>query len=115
MIAGDAFRSQRDVLIYLLQHNLTYIANKLYTKSIISRSLQTRAMNQLHDPIDRTVSLLSVVEDKIRTEPYVFTELVAILESEPKLRSPARELVEQYCQLGMMQYYNIGNACRKLF
>ena len=42
------------------------------------------------------MSLLSVVEDKIRAEPHVFTELVKILESEPTLRSQAKELVEQY-------------------
>ena len=42
------------------------------------------------------MSLLNVVEDKIRAEPHVFTEFVKILESEPTLRSQANELVKKY-------------------
>ena len=53
-------------------------------------------MNQVHEPIHRTVSLLSVVEDKIRAEPHVFTEFVKILESEPTLSLQAKELIEKY-------------------
>ena len=53
-------------------------------------------MNQVHIASVRTVSLLSVVEDKIRAEPRVFTEFVKILESEPTLRSQANELVKLY-------------------
>ena len=80
----------------MLQHELPSIADMLYTKSIISRRTQTRVTNQVHEPIDRTVSLLSVVEDKIRAESHVFTEVVKILESEPTLKSQAKELVEKY-------------------
>ena len=53
-------------------------------------------MNQVHIASVRTVSLLSVVEDKIRAEPHMFTEFVKILESEPTLRSQANELVKLY-------------------
>ena len=80
----------------LLQSDLPNIANMLYSKSIISSAALTKAMNQVHEPIDRTVSLLSSIEEKIRAEPHVFTEFVRILESEPTLRSQAKELVEKY-------------------
>ena len=42
------------------------------------------------------MSLLSVVEDKIRAEPHVFTKFVEILESEPTLRSQAKDLLREY-------------------
>ena len=96
--AAYAFRSHRDDLAKLLQHNLSHIASKLYTKSIISVATLAEAINQVHTAIVRTVSLLSVVEDKIRAEPHVFTEFVNILESEPTLRSIARSLVREYLQ-----------------
>ena len=98
--AANAFRSQREALKLVLQHDLPSVADKLYSKHIISRRTLTKAMNQVHEPIDRTVSLLSVVEDKIRAEPPVFTELVKILESEPTLRSQAKELVTKYLKKG---------------
>ena len=100
MKAAVAFKSQRDVLIKLLQSDLSNIASKLYSKSIISAATLTKTTNQVHEPIDRTVFLLSVVEEKIRAEPHVFTEFVKILESERTLRSQANELVE-ICLHGM--------------
>ena len=72
------------------------IASKLYTKSIISQDALAEAMNQTHVASVRTVSLLSVVEAKIKAEPQTFTELVKILESEPTLKSQAEELVKNY-------------------
>ena len=81
----------------LFQSDLSNIANKLYSKSIIPSVTLTKATNQVHEPIDRTVALLNVVEDKIRAEPHVFTKFVKILESEPTLRSQANELVKMYC------------------
>ena len=58
------------------------------------------------------MSLLSVVEDKIRAESHVFTEFVKILESEPTLRSQAKELVEKYLngkreRTGQMKQINL--------
>ena len=94
--AAGAFKSQREELRKLLQHDLPNIASKLYSKSIISKAAITEAMNQVFMPSARTVSLLSVVEDRIRAEPYVFTLFVKILESEPTLRSQSNELVDKY-------------------
>ena len=54
------------------------------------------AMDQVEIASVRAESLLSVVEDKIRAEPHVFIEFVKILESEPSLRSQAKQLVEKY-------------------
>ena len=67
-------------------------------------------MNQVHIASVRTVSLLSVIEDKIRAEPHVFTEFVKILESEPTLRSQASELVKKYSH-GM---YTVEDAVQQI-
>ena len=98
--AANAFRSQREALKLVLQHNLPSIADKLYSKHIISAATLAEAMNQVHIASVRTVSLLSVVEDKIRAEPHVFTEFIKILESEPTLRSQAKELMTKYFKEG---------------
>ena len=92
----------------LLQSDLSNIANKLYSKSIISAAALAEAINPNHIASVRTVSLLSVVEDKIRAEPHVFTEFVEILESESALRLQAKQLVKKYCH-GM--YYQ-GHTLR---
>ena len=94
--ATDVFKSQCETLTLLLQSNLPTITTKLYSKSIISSDTLREALNENHSAIVRTVSLLSVVEDKIRAEPHVFTKFVKMLESEPTLRSQAKELVEKY-------------------
>ena len=94
--AANVFRSQREVLKLVLQHDLSSVADKLYAKSIISRHTQTKATNQFLEPIDRTMFLLNEIEDKIRAEPHVFTEFVKILDSEPTLRPQAKDLVEKY-------------------
>ena len=91
------------MLKLVLQHDLPSVADKLYSKHIISRHTLTKTTNQVHEPIDRTVSLLSVVEDKIRAEPHVFTEFVKILESEPTLRSQAKQLVTKYLKEGTVK------------
>ena len=105
--AVGAFRSQRNVLVRLVQHDLTSIASKLYTKSIISAAALSEAMNQVHIASVRTVFLLNVVEDKIGAEPHVFTKFVQILESEPTLRSQASRLVEKYLGLPYGMSYQI--------
>ena len=94
--AADAFREQRDSLSNLLRSDLPNIANKLYSKSIISPTALAEALNETRVAIARTVSLLSVVEDRIRVEPHVFTEFVKVLESEPSLLSQASALVMRY-------------------
>ena len=80
----------------LLRSDLTSIAQKLYSKSIISVAALAEAMNHSHSPIDRTVSLLSVVEDKIRTEPRAFKDFVEILQSDGRTRGEAERLVIKY-------------------
>ena len=92
------YRSQRDGLTYVLQHQLPNIANKLYSKSIIPRPALTRAMNEFHEPDERAVNLLNVVEDKIRAEPHVFTEFVKVLESVPFFKPQAKQLVDKYLE-----------------
>ena len=94
--AADAFKSQLEELTLLLQSSLPTITTKLYSRSIISKDALCEAVNENHIASVRTVSLLSVVEDKIRAKPHVFTEFVKILESEPTLRSQANELVKIY-------------------
>lgn len=88
--------SLRDDLSLLLQSNLPGIASKLYSKSIISSETLAEATNQLHSANIRTVSLLSVVEARIRTEPYMFTEFVKTVESEPSLIPLAKRLILRY-------------------
>ena len=97
MRAADAIKSQREALTLLLQSQLPTITTKLYSKSIISSDALLEAINENHVASVRTVSLLSVIEDKIRAESHVFTEFVKILESEPTLRSQANEIVKKYC------------------
>ena len=80
--AALAFKCQRDDLTALLQGNLPNIACKLYAKSIISKAALEEAVNFTQIVRDRTVSLLSVVEVRIRAEPHAFVEFVEILESE---------------------------------
>ena len=107
--AADIFRSQRDVLAGQLQHNLTSVANKLYTRDIIPKSTISKAMIQAIDQFDRTVCLLDVVEDKIKVEPQVFTKFVEILELELTLKSLASKLVKKYGkrdELTMLSLYN---------
>ena len=103
------FKSQREALV-VLQHNLSSVANKLYTKSIISRRALTTTTNQVLDLVDKTVSLLNEVEDRITAEPHVFTEFVRILDSEPTLRLQAKELVEKYGKVAVQSNLSYPGA-----
>ena len=96
--AAKVFRDQGDSLKLVVQNDLTSVASKLYSKSIITADARKKAMNQMHLDSDRAVSLLGVVEDRIRDEPRVFTEFVKILESDTVTRSAADKLVKMYCQ-----------------
>ena len=111
----EAVGAFKRVLTDLLQHNLPNIASKLYTKSVISAAALAEATNQVQTTHDRTVSLLSVVEAKIRAEPHVFAKFVKILESEPSMRSLAKMLVGKglyyiYLQMCHIEMYYI--ICR---
>ena len=98
MKAAEVIVSQHVVLTRLLKHDLPNIAGKLYSKSIIAAAVLDNALNQSNGASVRTMSLLSAVEDGIRSEARVFAEFIEILESEPTLRSQANVLVEKYCQ-----------------
>ena len=87
------FKSQCDVLANMLQHELSSIASKIYSKSINSAAALEEAMNQVNIASARAVSLLSVVEDKIRAEPHVFFKFLG---SEPALKPLAKKLLEEY-------------------
>ena len=63
-------------------------------------------MNQAQIPSVRTIDLLNAVEDRIKVEPWVFTEFVEILESEPSWRSLASELVRSYLNGMLAIKYN---------
>ena len=103
--AGKAFSDQLEAMTLLLQSNLPTITTKLYSKSIISSTAKKEALNPSHTEDARTVSLLDVVEKKIKAEPHMFTEFVKILESEPTLRAQAKGLVEKYLKNGMSTTY----------
>ena len=103
-IAADVFRSQRDDLTLQLKHSLTEIASKLYAKAVITPASLERVVNQAQIPSVKTIVLLNAVEDRIKVEPWVFTEFVEILDSEPSLRSLASELVRSYLK-GMLKIY----------
>ena len=62
-------------------------------------------MNQAQIPSVRTIDLLNAVEDKIKNEPWAFSEFVKILESEPSLKSLASELVRSYLKGIIMLKY----------
>ena len=94
--AAKVFRSQRDTLSLQLKHSLTDVASKLYARSIVQSESLERAMLQAQIASEKTVVLLTAVEDKIKTEPWVFTEFVKILESDSSRRSLASKLVKSY-------------------
>ena len=95
-MAADVFRSQQDTLTLQLKHSLTDVASKLYAGSIVQSESLERAMNQAQIASEKTVVLLTAVEDKIRSEPQSFTKFVKILESDSSRRSLASKLVKSY-------------------
>ena len=96
VIAATVLQDQSDNLKTLVQHDITNIVSKLYSRSIISGGAQREAMNKMHSASDRTVDLLSVVIAAVGQKPHLFTEFVRILESEQCLKSLAEKLVEEY-------------------
>lgn len=88
--------TQRKALEALLSSSIITIASSLYSKYVINGDVFAEARNPMHIAKNRTVSLLSVVEDKIRTEPNMFRVFVEVLESEPTLVTQANELVRNY-------------------
>ena len=89
-----------DALKILVRNDLTNIASKLYSRSVISKGVLEEAMNKMHSASDRTVELLGVVEGNIRADhkSQVFPKFVKVLQSEPHLRAQAEKLVGSYLQ-----------------
>ena len=106
--AADVFKRQRDDLKLVFRNDLPNIAHKLYVKSIISEIALEEATNLFHIPTVRALNLLSVIQDRIRTEAHVFTEFVNILELEQHLRFQAQKLVARYlgtCSCLLINYH----------
>ena len=96
VIAATVLQDQSDNLMTLVQHDITSIVSKLYSRSIILPRALSEAMNKMHPASDRTVELLSAVRDAVKQNPHLFAEFVRILESEPCLKFLAEKLVEEY-------------------
>ena len=97
-MAIKAFRSQHALLLNLIRHCLPSLASSLYAKSMIPGGIKEKACNQHLDSNERGVALLDSVQSKLEEEPSDFSKFVAILESEPYLRSQAKQLVKNYCE-----------------
>ena len=65
---------------------------------MIPEGIKEKACNQRLDSNERGVALLDSVQSKFEGEPSDFSKFVAILESEPYLRSQAEQLVKNYCK-----------------
>ena len=108
--ALHAFKSLHDLLTDQLQISLVSVAYKLYANHIIKREDLVDAINESRAIGERTVSLLSVVEDKIGAESRVFTKFIRILESEPLLKLLGEDLVSIYIK-GMSMFSKSACAC----
>ena len=97
-VAINAFSSQHNLLLNLIRHCLPSLASSLYAKSMIPEDIKEKACNQNLGSNERGVALLDSVQSKLEGEPSNFSKFVAILESEPYLRSQAEQLVKNYCE-----------------
>ena len=69
------------------------LAIKLYSKELIGRDIRTETSNRAIAVRDRTVMLLSAVEDQIVTSPAtMFREFLDVLQDEPHLHNLAAKL-----------------------
>ena len=67
---------------------------------MIPEGIKEKACNQVFGSNERCVALLlDSIQTKLEVEPSNFIKFVAILESEPFLRSQAEQLVKNYCEL----------------
>ena len=79
-------RKREDLIQYLKSSNLPRIAKKLYKMSIISNEALDEALNSKNTRTFRTLSLLNVVDNKIRVDPHTYDEFMRTLDSELTLR-----------------------------
>ena len=102
--AVSSFRSQRGLLLNLIRHSLSTLANSLYAQRIISHEVYEKACNENKGTSERCTTLLECVEDRIRVRPSYFNKVVNILESDPFLEDLAEELVQSYRELVADRY-----------
>ena len=98
-VAVAAFQSQQAVLLEGIHSNLTTLATKLLAEFVINRDIHDKACNERNGKVERSLILLSCIQDRMKTEPAVFTKVVDIFESEPTLTHLASQLVDGYCEL----------------
>ena len=99
-LAITTFRSKRPLLLNLVRHCLSSLANSLLSESIISQDAYEKACNQSLGPTERTTALLDCVESRIEVIPASFSKVVHILERlDPFVEIAAKELVQSYCEL----------------
>ena len=98
MVATNAFRRQRDLLLNLIRHCLPSLANSLLAQYIIPQDLCERACNPILGSAERGGALLDCVQARIEAVPADFTKVLHILEEEPFLRSQATDLIQSYSE-----------------
>ena len=104
-VAVAAFQSQQDVLLEGIHSNLTTLATKLLAEFIINRDVCDESCKERNSARGRGAALLGCVQDRMKTEPAVFTKVVDIFESEPTLTHLASQLVDSYVYCELMKLY----------
>ena len=103
--AVGSFRSQRELLLNLIRHSLSTLANSLYAQRIISREVYEKACNENRSSSERGGALLECVEARIEVQPLDFTRMVRILESDAFLEVLVEKLVQSYREfVGIISY-----------
>ena len=97
--AVNSFRSQRGLLLNLIRHSLSTLANSLYAQRILSLEVYEKVCNENIGSSERGGALLECVEARIGAQPSDFTKIVYILESNPFLAVLAEGLVQSYREL----------------
>ena len=97
-VAIKAFRSQHALLLNLIRHCLPSLASSLFAEFMIPQGVYDKAGNQSLSFTERGKDLLDCVGLKIEESSSNLEKVVAILESEPYLRSQAEQLVKNYCE-----------------
>ena len=97
-VAIKAFRSQHALLLNLIRHCLPSLASSLFAEFMIPQGIKEKACKDNLDSNERGVAVLDSVQSKLEEEPSDFNKFVIILESEPYLRSQAKQLAKNYCE-----------------
>ena len=97
-VAIKAFIYQHALLLNLIRHCLPSLASSLFAEFMIPQGVYDKSGNQNLDFTERGKDLLDCVRLKIEESSSNLKKFVAILESEPYLRSQAEQLVKNYCE-----------------